>query len=128
MSPWSGWMLFLVVAGAGGLGAGLRYAIDAIVKRGRRGAFPLGILIVNVTGSLALGVLTGLGSEIEGGWATAIGVGLLGGYTTFSAFSLDAALLWERGAAAEAAAYVLGSVVLALAGLFAGLWLVRTFS
>ena len=93
MTPWSGWMLLLVVAGAGGLGAGLRYVIDAIVMRGRRGAFPLGILIVNVTGSLALGVVTGIGTAMDAGWATAIGVGLLGGYTTFSTVSVETVLL-----------------------------------
>jgi CrcB protein len=54
--------------------------------------------------------------------------GVLGGYTTFSAFSLDTALLYERGALALTAAYVLGSVILSIAGLFAGLWLVRTLS
>ena len=54
--------------------------------------------------------------------------GILGGYTTFSAFSLDAALLYERGELGHAALYVIGSVVLSVGGLFAGLWLVRQFS
>ncbi len=54
--------------------------------------------------------------------------GILGGFTTFSAFSLDAALLWERGAAGAAATYVAGSVVLSIAAVFAGLWLIRTIS
>ena len=93
----TGWMLFLLVAAAGGVGAGLRYAVDAIVMRGRRGRFPLGILIVNVTGSFALGVVAGLGSAIDGGWATAIGVGLLGGYTTFSTVSVETVLLGRGG-------------------------------
>jgi CrcB protein len=54
--------------------------------------------------------------------------GILGGYTTFSAYSLDAALLYERGELASAALYVVGSVVLSIAGLFAGLALVRQFT
>lgn len=89
----TGWVLFAVVAGAGGVGAGLRYTVDAIVMRGRRGVFPLGILIVNVSGAFVLGLLTGLGSVIEAEWATAIGVGLLGGYTTFSTVSVETVLL-----------------------------------
>ena len=79
----TGWVLFVAVAGAGGLGAGLRYAVDALVMRGRTGVFPLGILLVNVSGALVLGVVTGLGSTIAGAWATAIGVGigrLVGGW------------------------------------------------
>ncbi|MEU1971877.1 CrcB family protein [Microbacterium sp. NPDC019599] len=121
MTPWSGWMLFLVVAGAGGLGAGLRYAIDAIVMRGRRGVFPLGILIVNVTGSLALGVLTGLGSAIEDGWATAIGVGLLGGYTTFSTVSVETVLLGRGGRRDWAWVNLLGTLGLAVAAAALGI-------
>ena len=58
-------------------------------------------------------------------WRLFVMTGILGGYTTFSAFSLDTALLYERGALGLAAAYVLGSVILSIAGLFAGLWLIR---
>ncbi len=61
-------------------------------------------------------------------WRLFLTTGILGGYTTFSAFSLDAALLYERGAIGLAALYVLASVVLSIAGLFAGLYLVRHFS
>ncbi|TDN90882.1 CrcB family protein [Microbacterium sp. BK668] len=93
----TGWMLILVVAGAGGLGAGLRYAVDALVMRGRRGAFPVGILVVNVTGSFGLGLLTGLAALVDASWATAIGVGLLGGFTTFSTVSVETVLLGRRG-------------------------------
>lgn len=89
----TGWVIFLAVAAAGGLGAGLRYAVDALVMRGRTGVFPLGILIVNVSGAFVLGIITGLGAAIAADWATAIGVGLLGGYTTFSTVSVETVLL-----------------------------------
>jgi CrcB protein len=61
-------------------------------------------------------------------WRLFVMTGILGGYTTFSAFSLDTALLYERGAFGLAAAYVLGSVILSIAGLFGGLWLIRTLT
>jgi CrcB protein len=115
----TGWMLFLAVAAAGGVGAGLRYTIDAMLMRGRRGVFPLGILIVNVTGSLALGVVTGLGSAVDGGWATAVGVGLLGGYTTFSAVSVETVLLGRGGRRDWAWLNLVGTLV--FAGLAAAL-------
>ena len=115
------WMLFLFVAGAGGVGAGLRYTVDAIVMRGRRGVFPLGILIINVTGSLALGVITGLGTGIDGGWATALGVGLLGGYTTFSTVSVETVLLGRSGRRDWAWVNLLGTVALSVAAAALGI-------
>ncbi|QIG41115.1 fluoride efflux transporter CrcB [Microbacterium sp. 4R-513] len=118
-------MLFLVVAVAGGLGAGLRYAVDAIVMRGRRGAFPLGILLVNITGSLALGLVTGLGSAIDASWATAIGVGLLGGYTTFSTVSVETVLLGRAGRRDWAWLNLLGTLVASLAAAAIGIGLGR---
>jgi len=108
----TGWMLLLFIAVAGGIGAGLRYTIDALVMRGRRGAFPLGILIINVTGSFALGVVAGLGSTIDGGWASAIGVGLLGGYTTFSTVSVETVLLGRAGRRDWAWINLLGTLVI----------------
>lgn len=87
----------LLVAAAGGVGAGLRYVLDVAVQRGRRGVFPLGILIVNLTGSFALGVLTGLGEALAAPAAVIVGVGLLGGYTTFSTVSTESALLLQEG-------------------------------
>lgn len=115
----TGWTLFLSVAMAGGVGAGLRYTVDAIVMRGRRGVFPLGILIINMTGSFALGALTGLGSTIDGGWVTVIGVGLLGGYTTFSTVSVETVLLGRGGRRDWAWINLLGTLV--LSGLAAAL-------
>ncbi len=90
-------MQILLVALAGGLGAGLRYILDVAIQRGRRGVFPLGILIVNVTGSLALGIVTGLGDALAAPVVAILGVGLLGGYTTFSTVSTESALLLQTG-------------------------------
>lgn len=91
----TGWALYGAVALAGGLGAGLRCVVDVLVMRGRRGVFPVGILLVNVTGSFALGLVTGLGTALAGDWAIVIGTGLLGGYTTFSTVSAESVLLFQ---------------------------------
>ena len=87
--------------------------------------------VINITGSLVMGLIAGWFALTAGAsqdWRLFLTTGILGGYTTFSAFSLDAALLYERGELGQAAFYVVGSVVLSIAGLFAGLWLVRAFS
>jgi CrcB protein len=88
-------------------------------------------LFENVTGSLVMGLLAGyfaFKGDASQSWRLFLTTGILGGYTTFSAFSLDVAVLYERGEIASAAIYVLGSVVLSIAGLFAGLYLVRQFT
>jgi fluoride exporter len=120
---------FLVFLGAG-LGGVLRHGVNLASSRAFAPAFPWGTLLVNVVGSLAMGVLAGLLALRAGaGWTQParlfLGTGVLGGFTTFSAFSLDAALLWERGEAGLAALYVAASVVLSLAALATGLWVVR---
>ena len=118
-------LLLLVVAVAGGAGAGVRYVLDRVL--GTREGFPVGILVVNVSGSLVLGLLTGLGTLIAPEVALILGTGLLGGYTTFSAVSVDSVLLAERRRWRDAAADLLGTLVLsvaaAAAGLGAGLWI-----
>jgi CrcB protein len=90
--------------------------------------FPLGTFLINVSGSLVMGLIAGYlafkGSAAQP-WRLFVMTGVLGGYTTFSTFSLDSAVLYERGEIALAALYVTGSVVLAIGGLFAGLALVR---
>jgi fluoride exporter len=94
-------------------------------------AFPYATLFENVTGSLVMGLLAGwfaFKGDLPQGWRLFLTTGMLGGYTTFSAFSLDTALLYERGELALAALYVLASVALSIGGLFAGLALVRHFS
>lgn len=108
--------LVLAAAVAGGVGAGLRYLVDSAVTRGRRGAFPLGILIVNVSGSLALGILVGLGAAVAPPEIVlVVGTGLLGGYTTFSTVSVETVLLLQRGRRRAALVNVVGTLVLSLA-------------
>jgi CrcB protein len=123
----------LLVFLGGGIGATIRHLINLGVARVAGTAFPWSTAIINVTGSFLMGVLVAFFAFKAGAaWSQHIRLfattGILGGYTTFSTFSLDAALLWERGATGQAAAYVLGSVVLALIGIFAGLWLVRSLT
>ncbi|MCC2032952.1 fluoride efflux transporter FluC [Microbacterium allomyrinae] len=115
------WLL-LVVAVSGGLGAGLRYVADRLLTPAGGGRFPLGILIVNVSGSFALGVLTGLGTAVMPEIALALGLGLLGGYTTFSTVSVESVLLAQRGRWRDAALNLFGTLALAVLG--AGLGIV----
>ena len=120
----------LLVALGGGGGAWLRYAVG--VTLGRMGAatapFPWSTLAVNVAGSLLMGLLAGwLARHGSGGetWRLLLGVGVLGGFTTFSAFSLELALMIERGSLVSAALYVAVSVLAGVAALFAGLAMMR---
>ena len=118
---------FIVFLGAG-IGGMMRHGANAAVTRALGPAFPYGIMIVNVAGCLAMGLIAGwfaFRGQAGQDWRLFLTTGILGGFTTFSAFSLDTALLWERGEPALAALYVIGSVVLSLAGVFTGLWLVR---
>jgi fluoride exporter len=121
-------MSYLLVFVGGGLGATLRYLINVTCARTLGTGFPWGTFIINITGSTVMGLIAGylaLKGEASQPWRLFLMTGILGGYTTFSAYSLDAALLYERGELASAALYVVGSVVLSIAGLFAGLALVR---
>ena len=112
----------LLVAAGGALGSVLRYAVSVLMVASLGAGFPWGTLAVNVLGSAAIGALAGLG--VEGGWRLLLVTGLLGGFTTFSAFSLETALLWER-AWWLALVYVLASVALGLAGFALGYGLLR---
>jgi len=124
-------MNYLIVFLGGGLGAALRHGMNIGVARWLGTAFPYGTLIINVTGSLVMGLIAGY-FAFKGGlsqhWRLFLTTGILGGYTTFSAFSLDAVLLYERSELGLAALYVAASVLLSIAGLFAGFWIVRTFA
>jgi CrcB protein len=119
---------YLLVFFGGGIGASLRHLINLTCARCIGTGFPWGTFIINITGSTVMGLIAGylaFKGEASQPWRLFVMTGILGGYTTFSAFSLDTALLYERGELGLAAAYVLGSVVLSIAGLFAGLALVR---
>jgi CrcB protein len=120
-------MLFAIAAG-GALGAVGRHLLSGQIMRWAGVGVPWGTLAVNLLGSFILGILVefmalrwSATQEMRG----FLVVGLLGGFTTFSAFSLDAVLLLDRGSLGPAFAYIAGSVLLSIGGLFAGLWLFR---
>ena len=120
-------MHWLLVFVGGGLGAAARHGINRAGLALLGPGFPWWTLAVNVAGSFAIGLLAGL----FGAWETGHNLrlflitGVLGGFTTFSAFSLDALTLWERGTFREAALYVLGSVILSLLAAAVGLMVSR---
>ena len=107
----------------------MRYLVGHAAFRYFGPAFPWGTVIVNIVGSLAMGLLIGLLAKRTGTPNEVrifLATGLLGGFTTFSAFSLDAISLWERGDTVSAAGYVIGSVVVSLVALFCGLLIMRS--
>lgn len=121
-------MSYVLVFIGGGIGAALRHGVQraSLVLFGA--SFPYGTLIVNVVGGLLMGVLAGLFLHKTGmgeGPRLFLTTGILGGFTTFSAFSLDAALMWQRGDYSLLAAYIVASVVLSIAAVALGLWAVR---
>lgn len=110
----------------GGTGAVLRFAVGrAVLLLGW--APPIATLLINVVGSLAMGLATGwfLSRGTDEPYRLFIATGLLGGFTTFSAFSLDALTLWQRGATGQAAAYAAGSVILSLVAVSIGFAVAR---
>jgi fluoride exporter len=124
---------FLLVFLGAGIGGALRHGVNLGCARLCGTAFPWGTLTVNIVGSFVMGALAGwLAFKAQHGWSQPLRLflttGVLGGFTTFSAFSLDAVLLWERGQGGLAAVYVAVSVVASIAGLAAGLALVRALS
>jgi CrcB protein len=118
--------LFLVMTG-GALGAGARHLTGRATLALFGPAYPYGTLAVNLVGGLLMGLLVGLLARVAAGepWRLFLGVGVLGGFTTFSSFSLDAVTLVERGAIGTALGYVLVSVVGSIVALVAGLSLAR---
>jgi len=115
--------LILVMLG-GAVGAGLRYGVGLWALQALGGAFPWGTLIVNLVGGLLMGLLAGAVVREGAGVPVhlLIGAGILGGFTTFSAFSLETAALIERGMLGSAMAYALVSVVGSVLLFFGGLW------
>ena len=123
-------MRALLLVGLGGaLGAMARYGLALMVGRLWPTAFPLATLLINSAGALAMGLFIGLMARWLPPWQEEarlfVAVGLLGGFTTFSAFSLDTIVLIERGELVQAGFYVLLSVVICLIGLYLGLLVTR---
>jgi CrcB protein len=120
---------FFLVALGGAIGSGSRHLVNMAALRILGPNFPAGTLIVNVIGGLLMGLLAGyLALRYEGGGQGLrlfLATGILGGFTTFSAFSLDAVVLWQRGDVLIAALYVVLSVVLSIGALGLGLILMR---
>ena len=121
-------MKYVLVFIGGGLGSTLRHLVNVVCPRLLGANFPYHTFIINITGSTIMGLIAGylaFKGDTSQSWRLFVMTGILGGYTTFSAFSLDSALLYERGETGLALLYVVGSVVLSILGLFAGLTLVR---
>lgn len=119
------------VAAGGAIGATCRHLVGHWALRALGPNFPWGTLVVNIVGSFLMGVLIAALARMDGvaaEWRLFLATGVLGGFTTFSAFSLDAALLWQRGDTAAALSYVVGSVLLSLAALSLGLFAVRSLA
>lgn len=120
--------LLLVVAGGGALGAVARYLVYVAAGHVLGAGFPFGTLIVNILGSFAMGALTetmALFWSASSEWRLFLAVGFLGAFTTFSTFSLDFAVLYERGQLFLCAVYVGVSVVCSISALFAGMLIFR---
>lgn len=118
----------LLVAGGGAIGSLLRYYVGQWALRLAGPAFPWGTLTVNVVGCFVIGVFAELilrRFDASPELRLLLITGFLGGFTTFSAFSLDAISLFERGAAVSGAVYILASVGLSMAAVMAGLALMR---
>lgn len=122
----------LLVALGGGIGAGLRHGVNLGAARLAGTEFPWATFAINILGSLLIGVAAAWfafrNEAASQSLRLFLTTGILGGFTTFSAFSLDFALLYERGDIMAAVLYVVGSVGLSLLAIFAGLWLVRSFA
>lgn len=119
---------YLLVFLGAGLGGALRHGANELALRLFGSAYPVSTLAVNIVGSFAMGLLAGyfaFRAETGQFWRPFLATGVLGGFTTFSAFSLEVVLLYERGAVMHAALYVVLSVALAVAGLMLGLWCFR---
>jgi len=117
----------LLIAVAGGGGAVARFVLDALVPARRRGRYPVGTTVINLSGSVLLGLLTGLmiGRLLPQSWELVLGTGFLGGYTTFSTASFETVSLLGRrqrwAALANGFGLLVASVILAALGLWLGL-------
>jgi fluoride exporter len=119
---------FLLVFLGAGIGGALRHGVNLVALRMFGAGFPIGTLFINVSGSFVMGIVAeywAIKSGLPQPMRLFLTTGILGGFTTFSAFSLEVALLWERGQPLLSAVYVTASVALSVAALFGGLSLVR---
>ncbi|HLI97913.1 MAG TPA: fluoride efflux transporter CrcB [Candidatus Baltobacteraceae bacterium] len=127
-----GWQSLLAVLVGGGIGSVIRYTVTFAITQRFGAGFPLWTFIINITGSLIIGIVAEITqTRVFAGSALLrlfLMTGVLGGYTTFSTFSLDALTLMREGDQLLAFAYVAGSVVLGIAAAFGGVALVRAFS
>lgn len=113
-------MIAVAVALAGGLGAVLRLIVDGVVSSRSRAPLPLGIPLVNITGSFAMALVVG---SLDGDLVRVLGTGLLGGFTTFSAASLEVVRLAENERKGAAVVYAAGTLLACVAAATLGLWL-----
>ncbi|MDZ7587858.1 MAG: fluoride efflux transporter CrcB [Parasphingorhabdus sp.] len=121
----------LIVMLGGGIGAALRYQLGRLAFHLAGPGYPIGTFAANVIGGLLMGVLAGVLARSDTAdevWRLLIGVGLLGGFTTFSAFSLEIVNMIERGQTGLALSYALLSVIGSVLALFGGLMVVRIFA
>lgn len=121
-------LAILAVALGGALGSVLRYLMNNGVTAMFKTSFPFGIMAVNILGGLVMGILIAWFAEQANASQTMrsfLMVGVLGGFTTFSTFSADTVLLWQRGEVMQAAMYAAGSVILSIVALLAGMAIVR---
>ena len=120
---------YLLVAVGGAIGSVLRYGTGVFVGTLWRNSFPLGTLLINIVGSLLMGLFVGLMARLLPTWQNDarlfFAVGVLGGFTTFSSFSLDAISMIERGDVLPATLYVVLSVAIAVPALYIGLIIMR---
>jgi len=120
---------YLLVAAGGALGSVARYGAGVLVGKAWDATFPLATLMINIAGSLAMGLFIGYLARTTPSWQADarlfVAVGILGGFTTFSSFSLDTIAMLERGEMVQAGLYVVASVAVGIAALYGGLVLLR---
>lgn len=125
-------MNLVYVAAGGAIGSVLRFLLQHVVGEAAGKDFPYGTMLVNITGSFAMGALIGwlarATPQNPEDIRLFVAVGVLGGFTTFSSFSLDAITLFEQGRLGAMSAYIFASVICSLLGLLAGLQLVKALS
>ena len=122
------WGILAAVALGGALGSVVRYEMAGVIQPAWWPGFPFGIFAVNIIGGFAMGVIVAMAAtklNMTPETRAFLTTGVLGGFTTFSTFSLDSVMLMQRGAYVQAGAYIAGSVILSIAALLLGLWLVR---